>query len=258
MKNIKIVLSFLAFLMAGTLSFAQERTGENEKVDDKKVVKEAKKEQQEYEKENGKVNPKNRQDSNPEPKVKPNDELAKDKGESDDVDDQMDSDDEGMGNMKDKPNDVGKGQQKDKPYKMDKENEMAKENSNNGNAYGKDKGNMSGREFGQARAADARNKIDSYEQNYDDRQLFIKKSQDRIQKAKNRLAEDTSSGKYSAEEITERQRKIEFAEQRMDELKQSIIDGRTRLKTQKEQLARIYQDGNNGVGDSDDSEYNDD
>ncbi len=82
-----------------------------------------------------------------------------------------------------------------------------KTNNGNGNAYGKDKGDMSGREFGQSRAAAAKTKakevkteteaVNLIEVSIKETKATISSIEEKMIEARNRLAEKLASGELT-------------------------------------------------------------
>lgn len=97
---------------------------------------------------------------------------------------------------------------------------------NKGNAYGKDKGEMSGREFGQNRAAEARSKNQAKKaetkRSVETGDSKVIEARDRIKKSKEKLEKDKKSRKVNDKQYEERKRKIEAAEKQTDELERKI------------------------------------
>lgn len=99
---------------------------------------------------------------------------------------------------------------------------VAKDKENKGNAYGKNKGDLSGKEFGQARAAAAKEKNKTKKavakttiQKADD---VVVKAKDKVAATKKQLEEDLASKKISAEEYADKKVKIEAVEKKILEV----------------------------------------
>lgn len=97
---------------------------------------------------------------------------------------------------------------------------------NKGNAYGKDKGGMSGKEFGQNRAAEARSKNQSQKaetkRTADEGEVRVREARERIKKAKEKLEKDKKEKRVNDKQYEERRKKIEEAEQEANELEGKI------------------------------------
>lgn len=215
MKKIFTYILLALFLAASPSIYSQRdvEKGSDTTKKEQEVLKEFKKEQEKYEKEHGKTTPKNRQDPNPKPTVKANDKIEKKK----EIEEKKDALDE-------------------EKYKL-KEKEV---DNSQGNAYGKNKEGLSGREFGLSRAEDARNKINTVQSNFDDKQQFIVNSQKRIDISKKRLEEAKTNGELSDLEYSEGLRKISNAQNKMDSLTKTIRLSQERLKNLRLELNSIY------------------
>ncbi|WP_299704251.1 hypothetical protein [uncultured Pontibacter sp.] len=108
------------------------------------------------------------------------------------------------------------------------------DDSERGNAYGQNKGDMSGREFGQNRAAEARmtgeQRRAQLVTTVDQGDSKVKEARDRIAKAKDELERNRRSGKMSDAELTERRAAIERAENAVRVLEEKVNAGRARLQ----------------------------
>ena len=126
-----------------------------------------------------------------------------------------------------------------KEAKREMKGEM-KEAKNKGKAYGKNKGNLEGREFGQARASDAKSRIEKEEAEMADRDEYIVKSKNQIAIAKKSLQGQIEAGNISKEDIVAKQARIGRAEQRLKDYEARIIDGKQKLSTYKNNVSDIY------------------
>lgn len=104
----------------------------------------------------------------------------------------------------------------------------AQDNNGRGNAYGKDKEGMQGREFGQNRAQQARNR-EQLNTTVDEHDIKLKESRDKIKDANERLESERTAGKVTAEEYQARKERIAKAEQGVKELERKVEEGK-RLK----------------------------
>lgn len=126
-----------------------------------------------------------------------------------------------------KGKDKEKHEHKDKDHKHDKEDKKDKSDKHNhkkdhpgkGNAYGKNKGDLSGREFGQQRAADAKSKVKKSCKHGDEKVVEL---ENRIEKAKDKVEKEKEDGIITAEIAIEKGEKIKKAEQKLKELKDEI------------------------------------
>lgn len=111
----------------------------------------------------------------------------------------------------------------------------AKEKSNNGNHYGQNKGDLKGKEYGQARAEANRKsgaKKKEVAQSVVKGQSTAKSAQDRIKKAKTDLDEQRKAGKISEAEYNANKNKIIKAEKKLQELEEEVQRGKSKLKGQ--------------------------
>ncbi|MCP2042219.1 Atg14 domain-containing protein [Pontibacter sp. HSC-36F09] len=124
--------------------------------------------------------------------------------------------------------------QRDRAQTQGKKGHQQHDEAENGNAYGQDKGDMSGREFGQNRAADARmtgeERKARLETTVDEGDSKVKEAKDRIAKAKNDLEKNRKSGKITDTELDERRAAIERAENAVRVLEEWVKAGRARLQ----------------------------
>ncbi|NVK64423.1 MAG: hypothetical protein HWE22_07530 [Flavobacteriales bacterium] len=109
--------------------------------------------------------------------------------------------------------------------------EEAKDQSNNGNGYGKDKGDMTGREFGQSRAAAAKAKAQEVKTEKEAKEIIetskkeiketITSIDEKMVVARQKLEEKMTSGALTKEEFAEKMSELMKFEQR----KNTIIIG---------------------------------
>jgi len=118
--------------------------------------------------------------------------------------------------------------------------EKMKKKSNNGNAYGKNKDGLKGREFGQARAAEAREQIKTHE-------MEIKKSEAKIINGRNRLLtivkrfeKSRAANEITEEEYALRKQKIANAEDKLRKAEKSLERNREIVVDQKRKLSSIF------------------
>jgi colicin import membrane protein len=127
---------------------------------------------------------------------------------------------------KEQPEDAREG--KDKKEKEEKDNK--------GNAYGKDKGDLSGREFGQQRAAEARSKHQTKKADtktaIEHGDATVSNARERIKKAKENLEKDKKAKKINEKQYAERKKKIEDAEQQTNELENKVKTGKMKVEGQ--------------------------
>lgn len=116
-----------------------------------------------------------------------------------------------------------------------------------GNAYGKNKGDMTGREFGQARAAAAKKlkgSIDSLDQKIDSAEVVAEKAEKEIERAEEKLEEE----ELDEEEKREKRQRIEKARQQLFELKEMIKKEKAGLQNAREKLEVLKDKDDNPEG----------
>ncbi|HNS17156.1 MAG TPA: hypothetical protein PKH94_09845 [Bacteroidales bacterium] len=100
-----------------------------------------------------------------------------------------------------------------------------------GNAYGKNKGDLQGKEFGQQRAEEARLNRDVKGKELDEKivqgEAKAKEARERIERAKAQLEKDKKEGKITEQIYQERKERISKAEQALSNLEFSIQKGKT-------------------------------
>ncbi len=97
-----------------------------------------------------------------------------------------------------------------------------KEHPGQGNAFGKDKGDMSGREFGQQRAAEARNKKEESAEN-------IRIAIDKLTDARIKLEEKMKRKEISQKDYEEKMKQIEEATEEVATLKEEYIKAEKKI-----------------------------
>lgn len=134
-----------------------------------------------------------------------------------------------------KPENVGKPESLGKPENAGKPNNQGEAQSS-GNAYGKDKGELTGREFGQQRAAEARAKHENVkpvnQQELEreriiirERNIVILSEMDRkLNEARERLATLEREGKISKEVFTEKVKALENINERKINIELKVVD----------------------------------
>lgn len=107
-----------------------------------------------------------------------------------------------------------------------------------GHAYGKDKGDMSGREFGQARATAARahhqEKKEEAAVSVTEARELATEAEQRLSRARTALAAARESGKFSAEELAQREAAIERAAAKLSALQASTAKTAGTLKKEEQ------------------------
>jgi len=122
---------------------------------------------------------------------------------------------------------------KDRQIRQVKDQE---DNQGQGNAYGRNKGGLQGRDFGQARAEQARMQRQAREAELDthilDGEERVARSRERIRVAREELEKEKTGRRISESDYQLKKEKIDNAEKAVDELDQKIRNGRN-LKGEK-------------------------
>jgi len=104
------------------------------------------------------------------------------------------------------------------------------EKDQQGNAYGKDKGDLQGKEFGQERAEQARLNRETKSKELNESILQgeqkVKEARERIEVAKAQMEKDKQMGRISEQVFQERKEKISKAEQALSDLEVSLDKAR--------------------------------
>lgn len=103
--------------------------------------------------------------------------------------------------------------------------ELKHQKANNGNAYGKTKGDMEGSEFGKQRAMDAQEKLKNAYQETNEVEASLEASQIKIKEAKSKLEEAKNQG-MSEDDIKKREAKIMAAEKELKEARGALENSR--------------------------------
>ncbi len=122
-----------------------------------------------------------------------------------------------------------KGTTQETPGNKQYEHSVGK-NEPQGNAYGKDKGGLQGKEFGQQRAEQARLNREVKGKELDEKivqgEAKVKEAREKIERAKAQLEKDKTEGRITEEVYQERKEKISKAEQALSNLEVSIDMGK--------------------------------
>ena len=105
-----------------------------------------------------------------------------------------------------------------------------KEDKSKGNAYGKNKGNLSGKEFGQQRAAEARNKIKDSKRRLNEDEERVRKGEDRIKEARRKIELAKEERRITDKEYEEKKGLIEAVNDRLYKVKKRIADSKEKNK----------------------------
>ncbi len=100
-----------------------------------------------------------------------------------------------------------------------------------GNAYGRNKGGIEGRDFGQARAEEARmkhqEKKSELDRKVEDGELRTVEARERIRVAREELEKEKASKKISDEAYQQKKEKIDKAEKAVSDLEEKIRKGKS-------------------------------
>ena len=124
-------------------------------------------------------------------------------------------------------------------HNHDKIKKEKKENFNNGNAYGKNKNGLTGREFGELRSEEAKNKIKKQEKNLVENEIFVRDGREKIEKIRDRVKKQKENQEITLEEAIEKEKKISNAEEKLKELEDRISKGREDLKKRREEFRKV-------------------
>ena len=123
----------------------------------------------------------------------------------------------------------------------EKSKKQKEEHPGEGAAYGKNKGELSGREFGQWRSEEARakvrTKVEEVEVQVTKSEAVLKESRTRLEAAKFELARKEKAGGFSSEqELMKRKEKIQAAEEKVKQLEAAIEKEKTVLRQMKDEI----------------------
>ena len=140
----------------------------------------------------------------------------------------------GKGNNKTEKNqnnkDKNQGNDKDKPGKD-------KDNPGKGHAYGKDKDSLSGREFGQNRAAEARSKKEAVEQteaNISEVTQANTDTKEKIKQAREKLEAKKKNKQINQADYNKKKQALDDLEKEVDELEKQNNEIKSKLGAEKE------------------------
>ncbi|MBV6441417.1 MAG: hypothetical protein DYG98_03130 [Haliscomenobacteraceae bacterium CHB4] len=134
--------------------------------------------------------------------------------------------------------DEGAEMKKEKPEAPEEEKvkKEKEEKDDKGHAYGKDKGDLSGREFGQQRAAEARSKHQAKKAeamtSVEKGDATVISARDRIRNAREKLEKDKKAKRINEKQYVERKKKIDDAEQQTNELESKVKKAKTKMEGQ--------------------------
>lgn len=118
--------------------------------------------------------------------------------------------------------------------------EMSRDSS--GNAYGKNKGDMTGKEFGQYRAEVAQNKAENVTNRLSKTDSILTEKRENLKRLKKSLEEDARRPNVDKKEIEERRVDIDKAENKLLNLEVLLDKSREKLKKTEEALKAVTQD----------------
>ncbi len=160
-----------------------------------------------------------------------NSQRAKDKKENKNNNDRNDKGNSARGNNGKKGNPPGKSDEKKNNRGETEDSEDAKKESN-GNAFGKNKGDLKGKAFGQARAEQAKLNSEEKRKNLDktisDKEQIVNEAKQKIKEKRQKLEEKRSTGQIPAADYAREKGKIEVAERKLKELEDKIAQGKSK------------------------------
>lgn len=96
---------------------------------------------------------------------------------------------------------------------------------------------LKGREYGNARATDAKKMIEKKQADMVNRDQFVASGKDRVAAARTRVQTDLDSGKINKEQAAEKLAKIASAEKRLNAYQTRVNDSRQKLSDHKEKVS---------------------
>lgn len=122
----------------------------------------------------------------------------------------------------------------------ERQDKLSKDNQ--GPAYGRDKGDMTGREFGQHRAEMARNKVEHANTRIMETENLIFSQRERLRTLKQSAEEEAKRPNADKKAIEEREIRIRHAEERLSQLEDALKESRERLRTAEHSLRTVIED----------------
>jgi chromosome segregation ATPase len=119
--------------------------------------------------------------------------------------------------------------------------EKAKMKSNNGNAYGQNKEGLVGREFGQARAAEAREQIKNHKMELQESETKIITFRERLEAASKRFEKERAANEISDEAYALRKQKIENAKEKLRKAEQTLNRNRDVVDAQNKKILSLFE-----------------
>ena len=138
---------------------------------------------------------------------------------------------------KDRIDDI-KDHDDDNGYAQNPENKN-KIKTNNGNAYGRNKGGLEGREFGQTRAAEARAKLEKREMDIRESEVIIIDGRRRIEAARERLRIARENNTISDDQYLVKLRLVENAQDKLSSSERALERYKATLMEQNKRLSGI-------------------
>jgi len=140
-----------------------------------------------------------------------------------------------------KEKDRDKAEKKRVSKEAEKSKAQEKEHPGQGAAYGKNKGDLSGREFGQWRSEQARAKVKTKMKEVEDQvtksETVLRESRTKLEAAKFELARKEKAGGFSSDEQLKRRERIKVAEEKVKQLETAIEKEKTVLRQMKDEIA---------------------
>ncbi len=138
-------------------------------------------------------------------------------------------------------------ERKNKSDKLDKEKKTVNATrdevkKNKGNAYGKNKEDLTGREFGLTRAEDAKNKLKTKQAELTRNKAIVSSGRSKIIASRKRIAEEKEKGEITEAQYLEKTEKIAKIEEWLNKFEATINAGEKKYNDQKVKLSKIYSD----------------
>ena len=114
-----------------------------------------------------------------------------------------------------------------------------KEKTNKGNAYGRNKDDMSGKEFGKLRALDAKAKIGRTKDYLNENEEILRRGRKKVEKAKEKVLKESAEKGTNKEDIKQKEEKIKKAEDKLNELEKVITRGKEKVLKKAKEIENV-------------------
>lgn len=130
-----------------------------------------------------------------------------------------------------------------KEHKEKGEKEQKSEKEHKGNAYGKDKAGLTGKEFGQWRSEEAKAKVKTSVEKSETALTVseekLKTGRDKVAQAKAKLADDVKKKKIKGKAIGDKEAKIKMAEDQLNDLESDIERAKGKVKAKRDAVETV-------------------